>query len=119
MVKLKGCVIADISVPAESAPMPRYKVLVDDNFHYQSLEDRREAGTYASLAEALAACRTIVDRSLAQEHRPGISAEALFHRYTSFGEDPFIEVIDGADQAATFSAWDYAKERCRALCESA
>jgi hypothetical protein len=96
--------------------MPRYKVLVDDNFHYQDADERREAGTYESLEEALAACRAIVDRSLAEEHRPGITAEALFDRYRSFGEDPFITVLDGADEAATFSAWDYAKERCRALC---
>jgi len=96
--------------------MPRYKVLVDDNFHYQDADERREAGTYESLADALAACRSIVDRSLAEEHRPGISAEALLDRYRSFGEDPFITVLDGADASATFSAWDYAKERCRALC---
>ena len=99
--------------------MPRYKVLVDDNFHYQSSEERQEAGTYDSLKEALAACRALVDRSLAEEHRPGISAETLLDRYRSFGEDPFIEVLDGADEAATFSAWDYAEERCRALCGGA
>jgi len=96
--------------------MPRYKVLVDDNFHYQSPDERRDAGTYESREQALAACRAIVDRSLKEEHRPGISAAALLDRYTSFGEDPFIEVLDGADEAATFSAWVYAKERCRALC---
>jgi hypothetical protein len=99
--------------------MPRYKVQVDDNFHYQAPDERREQGTYESLAEALAACRAIVDRSLAEEHRPGISAAALYNRYTSFGEDPFIEVLDGEDAGATFSAWEYAKERCRALCGEA
>jgi hypothetical protein len=96
--------------------MARYKVLVDDNFHYQDPDERREAGTYESIEQALAACRAIVDRWLAEKHRPGISAAALFDRYTSFGEDPFIEALDGADEAATFSAWGYAKERCRALC---
>jgi hypothetical protein len=99
--------------------MPRYRVMVDDNFHYQEPDERREDGIYETLSEALAACRAIVDRSLAQEHRPGILAEALYHRYTSFGEDPFIEVIEGEDKAARFSAWDYAKERCRVLCGEA
>lgn len=95
--------------------MPRYKVMVDDNFHYQEA-DRREAGSYASLEEATAACRAIVDKSLAAEFRSGISAEALYERYISFGDDPFIVVVDGVDGQARFSAWSYAKERCRALC---
>jgi hypothetical protein len=99
--------------------MPRYRVLVDDNFHYQDADERREDGIFETLSDALAACRAIVDRSLAEEHRPGISAEALYHRYTGFGEDPFIEVIEGEDAGAKFSAWDYARERCRALCEKA
>ena len=97
--------------------MPRYKVMVDDNFHYQQPEDRWEQGVHPTLEAALAACRAIVDRSLEQERRPGISAEALFNRYTSFGDDPFIEVLDGTDERATFSAWSYAKERARAICD--
>ena len=99
--------------------MPRYKVMVDDNFHYQEPEERREHGTYASLEEALAVCRGIVDRALKEEYRPGISAEKLYDRYTSFGDDPFIVVLDGADEGARFSAWNYAEERWRALCGDA
>ena len=96
--------------------MPRYKVTVDDNFHYQEPEERWELGIYATLEEALAACRGIVDQALKEEYRPGISAEQLYDRYTSFGDDPFVVVLDGTDEGARFSAWDYAKERCRALC---
>lgn len=95
--------------------MPRYKVMIDDNFHYQDLDERREHGTYETVQEALAACRAIVDRSLAEEYRPGISAEALYDRYTSFGDDPFIMVLDGADDSAAFSAWTYAKERSQVI----
>ena len=98
--------------------MPRYKVMVDDNFHYQKPEERREHGVYQTLEAALAACRAIVDRSLEEERRPGISAEALFDRYTSFGDDPSILVLDGTDERATFSAWAYAKERARTICEA-
>jgi hypothetical protein len=96
--------------------MPRYKVLVDDNFHYQEA-DRHEAGIYDSLDEATAACRAIVDKSLAAEYRPGISAESLYDRYVSFGDDPSIVVIDGAGEHARFSAWTYAKERSRVICQ--
>jgi hypothetical protein len=41
--------------------MSRYKVLVDDNFHYQDAEDRQEQGVYATLAGALAVCRGLVE----------------------------------------------------------
>ena len=34
----------------------------------------------------------------------------------SFGDDLFIVVLDGTDDGATFSAWSYAKERCRVIC---
>jgi hypothetical protein len=100
----------------EPTPMPRYKVMVDDNFHYHEPDERREHGVYKTLADALAVCRAIVERSLEEERRPGISAEALFDRYTSFGDDPFIVVLDGADDYAKFSAWTYAKERAGAIC---
>ncbi|HAH64474.1 MAG TPA: hypothetical protein DCL72_03125 [Rhizobiales bacterium] len=70
----------------------RYKVMVDDNFHYQDLSARWEEGVYETVDEALAACRGLVDNSLKEEYRPGISAEALYDRYTSFGSDPFIRV---------------------------
>ena len=95
--------------------MPRYRVMVDDNFHYQE-GDRREHGTYDLLEDAIAACRGIVDASLAAEYRHGISADALYDRFVSFGDDPFIVVVDGEDDGANFSAWSYAKERCRAMC---
>jgi hypothetical protein len=93
--------------------MPRYTVMVDDNFHYQDEEHRREHGAFDTLDAAIAACRAIVDRSLAESYRDGLTAEELFRQYTSFGEDPYV-VGDGAQ--VPFSAWDYARERCAALC---
>jgi hypothetical protein len=98
--------------------MRRYAVMVDDNFSYQDSDERREHGAYETVEEALAACRAIVDRSLEEEYRDGISAETLYDRYISFGDDPFIMVLDGADDRATFSAWSYAKERCHVICRA-
>jgi hypothetical protein len=46
--------------------------MVDDNFHYMEEDERRELGTFATLEEALAACRTLVDRWLADNHKPGM-----------------------------------------------
>jgi hypothetical protein len=96
--------------------MPRYRVMVDDNFHYQDPDERWEQGTYETLEEALAVCRGLVDQCLKEAYKPGTSAEALYSGYMSFGDDPFIVVIDGADDNATFSGWSYAKERCRVIC---
>jgi hypothetical protein len=69
--------------------MPRYRVVVDDNFHYMESDARWEKGTYETIEEALAACRGIVDQSLAENFEPGVSAEALYEHYVSFGDDPF------------------------------
>jgi hypothetical protein len=96
--------------------MPRYKVIVDDNFHYQDPHERREQGVYETVEEALAVCRGLVDKSLKEEYRSGISAKSLYDRYTSFGDDPSIVVLDGTDDRAIFSAWNYAKERCIVIC---
>jgi hypothetical protein len=102
--------------------MARYKVLVDDNFHHQDEEERWTQGVYATRDEALSVCRGLVDQFLNAEYKPGMSAETLYGQYTSFGNDPFIMVLDGdggGDDAAAFSAWDYAKTRCQALCGGA
>jgi hypothetical protein len=96
--------------------MPRYRVMVDDNFRYQDSDQRWDQGTYETAEDALAACREIVDQCLEKEYGSGISAEALWDRYISFGDDPFIVVLDGADDSAKFSAWSYAKERCGVIC---
>jgi hypothetical protein len=97
--------------------MPRYKVMVDDNFHYQKEDERTEQGVYNTLQEAVVVCRGIVDKSLEEGYRPGISAKELYDLYVSFGEDPFIVALDGADEPAEFSAWSYAKERCQIICQ--
>ena len=103
--------------------MPRYKVMVADNFHHWELGDYDEGGTYDTLEKALAVCRNIVDRSLQHEYEqlltdqpPNLSAEALYNRYTSFGDDAFIRVIDGVDTKAKFSGWTYANQRCHEIC---
>lgn len=97
--------------------MLRYRVLVDDNYNYMDPDDRYEQGTYDSLEDALAACRRLVDLSLEEAYQPGITADALYGHYKGFGDDPFIVVVGGSDESAKFSAWDYAQERCRSMCE--
>jgi hypothetical protein len=98
-----------------AVPLPRYCVLVDDNFHYMNADERRQAGVYETVDKALAVCRRIVDRSVKQMYRRGMSAKDLYESYVTFGEDPFIQVLDVEDDRAEFSAWNYAKERCQAI----
>jgi hypothetical protein len=95
--------------------MTRYRVLVDDNFHDMDDDERTEFGVFETEANALAACRDIVDRSLRHHYRSGMTAAELLEQYRSFGDDPFV-LIDGAGAKVTFSAWDYAESRCAAIC---
>ncbi len=92
-----------------------YKVLVDDNFHYMDESERYVLGEFATLDAAIAACRGLVDEYLLSVHEPGMTAEALYTSYTSFGEDPFI-TTQTPDGTVLFSAWAYAKQRCDEMC---
>jgi hypothetical protein len=75
--------------------------------------ERYEQGEYETYDEAVAACKRIVDEYLTSERKPQMTAEELYKSYQSFGEDPFIIP---ADEKTKFSAWKYAKERCKELC---
>ena len=96
--------------------MPEYKVLVDDNFHYQVEEERYELGTYATAEEAVGACRKLVDEWLMHTYKPGMTAARLYELYVCFGDDPFIVGPPDTRAATRFSAWDYAQERAAAIC---
>ena len=94
-----------------------YRVLVDDNYHYMDESERWTLGEYATYAEALAACKRLVDDCLEEGYAPGKTAEALYRYYTMFGDDPFIvELSDSPDTSPGFSAWTYAKARSEELC---
>lgn len=94
--------------------MSQYKVMVDDNFHYMDEDERWEFGTFSTAEEALAACRRVVDGSLLEEYRDGATADALYDRYTSFGDEPFVVAPPGAAKV-DFSARTYARERATEL----
>jgi hypothetical protein len=54
----------------------------------------------------------IVDDFMRQGYREGVTFKEMWEGYMLFGEDPFIE---SEDAKCNFSAWTYAKERCREL----
>ena len=94
----------------------KYKVFVDDNFHYMDESERHELGEFPTLDAAIEASKKIVDEYLLSAHQPGMTAHALFESYTSFGEDPYIVATPSKEPKGLFSAWDYAKRRCDELC---
>ena len=97
----------------ESKRSKKYVVYVDDNFHYRDKSERYKLGEFGTCEEAVAASKKIVDEFLERGYEKGISFKELYSGYTMFGEDPFI-ISD--DKFCNFSAWDYAKKRCRELC---
>jgi len=86
-----------------------FSVYVDDNFYYMDEDERYLFGNYESCEEAKQVCGKIVDDFLRTEYRPGMSGMSLYNQYIIFGEDPWIP-------GCSFSAWDYAKYRCKRLC---
>lgn len=91
----------------------KYKVVVDDNFHYMDESERYTHGEFESFATALSAAKALVDAELKSVYRSGITADELYSQYTSFGNDPYIIP---EDQSCHFSAWNYARERCQEIC---
>ena len=87
-----------------------YIVYVNDNFHYMDESERYKLGEFDDCQSAVAACKRIVDEFL--EKTASVSADDLFEQYTTFGEDPWIS---SSDADCKFSAWTYARERCREL----
>ena len=85
----------------------KFKVYIDDHFHYQNEDERYFHGEFESLEEAISACKNIVDNSLTSllENCP---ISELKEKYYMFGEDPFIE-------GGHFSTSRYVEEKIQAL----
>ncbi|MGF6806061.1 hypothetical protein OKW30_001187 [Paraburkholderia sp. Clong3] len=91
------------------------KLFEDDNRHYQDPEYRACRGSFETVGAAISEAQRIVNASLDELFEPGMSATELFARYQAFGADPWIPAGDDGPLIA-FSAWDFARERCEAIC---
>ncbi len=91
-----------------------YTVYVDDNYHYMDEDERYKLGVFATLGEAIAACKREVDGFLENETSTESSAAKRYEQYVHFGPDPFIVTDDPEAGVPPFSSWNYAKERCEA-----
>jgi hypothetical protein len=90
--------------------MDKYRVYVDDNFHHGDKKERYELGEFETREAALAACKAIVDEYFERIEKGRHSFQEIWEGYKLYGEDPFI-IND--DHEERFSAWEYAKQRCR------
>jgi hypothetical protein len=93
---------------AEEKP---YRVRVNENSHYMDESESYDYDSYDDCASAIAACKAMVDNFFATSSGGATTADELFRIYTTFGDDPYVI---SRDPACTFSAWDYAREKCRA-----
>ena len=105
--------VSKLSSSTMEPTSPVWTVMVDDNFHPLDQSERYELGKYASFAEAVLACKRIVDAFLTNEYKPGMTAEDLFYDYRIFGESPFI--LNSSDEL-DFCASDYAGVKSLEIC---
>ncbi len=92
----------------------KYRIAVDDNFHFMDESERDFAGEYENADDAINAAKEIVDKSLKWLYKEGMTADKLFGVYMDYGDDPFII---SEDKDCKFSAWTYAEKRCEDLCK--
>lgn len=85
--------------------------------HLEPQTQVRRIGEYKTLAEAVAAAQKVVDEFLRREFKPGMDAKALFSRYQSHGEFPFIFRDDDKTlNVPGFNHTHYAMTRCGQIC---
>jgi hypothetical protein len=74
--------------PQEPSAENPYVVLVNDNFHYMDEDERYRAGDFATLGEAVQACRKIVDVFLQTSYKPGMASDKLYDLYVFIWGQP-------------------------------
>ncbi len=93
-----------------------YSVFVSENWTYMDAEAGTwSIGEFETWEGAVTVAKDVVERSLREVHKPAMEAEELFRYYTTFGEDVYITPTE---EGRAFSAWEYARERCREICDA-
>ncbi|MCW5907257.1 MAG: hypothetical protein KIS94_05320 [Chitinophagales bacterium] len=91
------------------------RVKVYDNYHYMDEDEAYIQGSYDTYESALNAAKAIVESSLKESWKPGMSFDELLVKYKHFGLDPVI-LSDMQNGYPGFSAWHYAEERAKEIC---
>jgi len=93
-----------------------YTVYVDDNYNYMDESARYTLGEFKTYQAAVAAAKKLVDAFLLEHYKPGTTAEELYSGFRGYGEDPFIMGEEPELESERFSAWAYAEQRCKEIC---
>ncbi len=94
----------------------KYKVFVDDNYHYADQSERYSVGSYGSLPEAIDKCKEITINSLKHFYEKGITPDKLSAQWSMFGEDPYVFTGEGS---VPFSARKFITiELCKEIIET-
>ncbi|HXJ84578.1 MAG TPA: hypothetical protein VMS64_38545 [Candidatus Methylomirabilis sp.] len=93
----------------------KYRVLIDDNFHFMDESARYQLGEFDTRKAAVAACKKVVDDCLTATYQLGMPAATLLLQYKMSGDDPWIA---GGRTPVKFSAWSYAEARALEMCGS-
>ena len=94
----------------------KYKVFVDDNYHYMDESERYVADSYSSLEDAVERCKELTIKSLEDLYEDGITPENLSAQWAMFGEDLYIV---GAGGSVPFSARKFiTTELCKEIIDS-
>jgi hypothetical protein len=89
----------------------KYRIIVDDNFHFMDESESYNSGSFSTYEEAVAKCKTIIDDFLGDAVRPDDTPEGLYSTFVMYGETPHI----CGEKLGNFSATDYARQRCSDL----
>lgn len=94
----------------------KFKVIVDDNYHFGVIGKRNAVASYDSLEEAVDKCKEITVESLKHMYEEGIAAEDLSAQWSMFGDDPYVF---GGKGSVPFSARKFiTTELCREIIDS-
>lgn len=89
----------------------KYRIIVDDNFHFMDESESYDSGSFSTYEEAVAKCKIIIDDFLKDAVRPGDTSEGLYSTFIMYGETPHID----GEKLGNFSALEYAKWKCQEL----
>ena len=69
-------------------------------------------GKFSDLAEAIGACKQVIDSFLNKSHEHHLDAESLIRHFLNYGDVPCISGIEGLDK---FDPYLYLSEKCSEL----
>lgn len=87
----------------------KYKVIIDENFHFMDENERYRSGGYQTFEDAVNKCKQILDEFLTDAKSVNDTPESLYMTWRMYGENPFVV---GGKTSEKFIASEYVENRC-------